>query len=156
MMAKKGVSQAIMFVLLVGFAVLVGVIVMAWSMRHTEELTEYGIDFVEDSLECDKIEINVRYTLGQRDCSDLTVKNVGYIKADRLITRISDEDKAEVIPVIKMHEDNREVGCKEKAVVLECDVPLGFDFSSVEVTFHDVDLMPKEEISVVTGIDPPS
>ena len=156
MMAKKGASQAIMFVLLVGFAVLAGIIVMSWSMKHTEELTEYGVDFVEDNLECDKIEINVRYTLGQGDCSDLTVKNRGYIKTDRLITRISDEDKVEVIPVIEMYEDNREVGCKEKAVVLECDAPPGFDFSSVDVTFHDVDLMPKEEISVITGIDPPS
>jgi len=62
---NKGVSPIIAWVLLVGFAVTLGVVVTQWTKTHAEtEITE-TIKYVNTGLECDNIDFNVVY------CNDL-------------------------------------------------------------------------------------
>ena len=141
---KRGASEAIVFVLLVGFAVTIAIIVINWSVGHTKELTEAGIDFVEKNIECDKVGMNVK-DISAGDCSSLEIINKGYLKISKVITRSPDDNKIEVIPVIILGETNKEIGCKDKSIVLECKFTYGLGSGDINIINHDIDLMPNEK-----------
>jgi len=143
-MKKRGASEVIVFVLLVGFAVTTAIIVINWSTKHTKELTEYGIEFVEKNIECEKIGINVRYAVVKGDCSSLIITNKGYLIIDKLITRSPENNKIEVIPIIILEETNKEIGCKEKSVILDCDNPP----MTVDKKIHTMDLIPNQPTTI--------
>jgi hypothetical protein len=151
---KRGASETIIFVLLIGFTIATAIIVITWSTKHTKELTETGIEFVEKNIECDKVGINVKDISEDEDCSQLEIKNKGYLKIDKLITRSTDDNKIEVTPIIIIKENNRNIGCKKKSVVLNCD---GILSSNINTLIHNIDLAPNDKTSETTEgkpIDP--
>src|SRR3989344_3921670 len=81
---KKGVSEIISWVLLIGFAVSLAAIVTMWTLRNTETTTEGVVKMVTEDIKCSEVFINLAI-----DCTTktLTVINDGKFKIDKLMIR---------------------------------------------------------------------
>jgi len=145
---KRGASQAVIFVLLIGFAITSAVLVINWSTKQTKDLTSSGVDFVEETIECDKVAINVRDTSEEKDCSELIINNKGRLKIEKAVLRAINDNEMEIIPIIKI--DGKLIGCKEKSLYINCQGD--FSSESIIVGGSDLDLMPGEETSEQIGI----
>jgi len=146
MINKRGVSQIIVFVILVGFAITIVIFVMNWSTKYTKDVTQSGVEMVEESLECGKVKISVE-DLSDGGCSNLLIKNNGYLKLSKVVTRGVNGNKLEVIPVVAL--EDKEIGCKEKSIIIDCNFPEGFDSGSVETGNYIIDILPGEETSKI-------
>ena len=138
--SKKGMSEIIAWILLLGFSISLAVIIFNWTRTHTEELTESTVSFVEGKLECQEIAINVATN---DDCSTITITNKGKLTIDQLAIRTFRQDyentlmettklapkqskqlnilssnKIEVIPIVKIKE--KLIGCNDKRILNEC------------------------------------
>lgn len=76
-MNKKGISPLIATVLLIGFVVAIGAVVMFWGKGYVEERTEKEGELSKAQLECTKINLKVIGTDG-----DITVENRGDVDID--------------------------------------------------------------------------
>lgn len=137
---KKGMSEIIAWILLLGFSISLAVLIFNWTRTHTQELTESTVSFVEGKLECQEIAINV---VTNDDCSTITITNKGKLTIDQLAIRtfrqnyentlmettklapkqskqlnILSSNKIEVIPIVKIKE--KLVGCNDKRILNEC------------------------------------
>ncbi len=133
---KKGISEIISWVLLIGFAVSLAAIVTMWTLRNTETTTEGVVKMVTGDIKCSEVFINLGV-----DCTTktLTIINDGKFKIDKLMIRADDAvetreinlmpgkgeslninfiDNIEVIPLIKL--DKEFIGCSDKAKEVEC------------------------------------
>ena len=133
---KKGVSEIISWVLLIGFAVSLAAIVTMWTLRNTETTTEGVVKMVRGDIKCSEVFINLAI-----DCTTktLTVINNGKFKIDKLMIRadgtietiesnlmpgkeeslnIDFINNIEVIPLVKL--DKEFIGCSDKAKEVEC------------------------------------
>jgi len=140
--AQKGAGTIVAWVLLLGFAISLATTVFLWTTRHTEEMGESAVKFVEGGMQCDNTMINV---IKNSNCS-LTVKNSLYLNIEKVVLRNLEQvktadcalgiplevkkeitcDESEtwcgnvtVMPIIKVNDDL--VGCKNKAVLIEVD-----------------------------------
>ena len=137
---KKGMSEIIAWILLLGFSISLAVIIFNWTRTHTEELTKSTVSFVEGKLECQEIAINVA---ANDDCSIITITNKGKLTIDQFAIRTFRQDyentlieatqlspkqskqlnilssnKIEVIPIVKIKE--KLIGCNDKRISNEC------------------------------------
>ena len=133
---KKGVSEIISWVLLIGFAVSLAAIVTMWTLRNTETTTEGVVKMVTEDIKCSEVFINLAI-----DCTTktLTVINDGKFKIDKLMIRADSSSETieanlmpgkeqslnidfinniEVIPLVKL--DKEFIGCSDKAKEVEC------------------------------------
>ena len=133
---KKGVSEIISWVLLIGFAVSLAAIVTMWTLRNTETTTEGVVKMVRGDIKCSEVFINLAI-----DCTTktLTVINDGKFKIDKLMIRADSSSETieanlmpgkeqslnidfinniEVIPLVKL--DKEFIGCSDKAKEVEC------------------------------------
>lgn len=88
MMLKKGQGNVIAWVLLVGFAVSLAVLVGRWSLGQSQQATEGIISTGESDIRCENVAISA-------ECSgeDLIVSNKGSLKIVRLNIGGCDSDK---------------------------------------------------------------
>ena len=134
---KKGISEIISWVLLIGFAVSLAAIVTIWTLRNTEQTTEGVVKMVTKAIRCSDAFINLGV-----DCTTktLTIKNDGRFKIEKLIIRTGvtsntveqtlrpNEDKTlykrdftdtvEVVPLLKL--DKEFIGCSDKSKEVKC------------------------------------
>ena len=140
MKSKKGVSEIIAWILLLGFSVSLAVIIYNWSRTQTEDLTQSTVSFVEGKLECQEVSTNVATN---PECNQLTITNRGKLNIDQFairtftgdqanslieegvltpkkskIVNIQNPDKIEVIPIVEIN--NKMIGCNEKKIFYEC------------------------------------
>ena len=134
---KKGISEIISWVLLIGFAVSLAAIVTIWTLRNTEQTTEGVVKMVTKDIRCSDVFINLGV-----DCTTktLTIKNDGRFKIEKLIIRtgvtsntveqtlmpneektlynIDFTDTVEVVPLLKL--DKEFIGCSDKSKEVKC------------------------------------
>lgn len=139
--AKKGASEALMFVLFIGFVIAVGMGVFIYQKNFVNTSGERVVQYGESRLECDEVFINVK----NNSCS-YTVTNTGNFAIDQLVVRksggdplivqgspsfplmpkahvditspISNGQSAQVFPVIVI--DDQIFACSEKAISISC------------------------------------
>lgn len=88
---KKGVSIVIGWVLLIGFAVTLAVIVYQWSVKHGEKLTSETVEFVSGKVECNEISLNVqpcfRSSYGGNQLN-FTITNKGFFNLKQFVINV--------------------------------------------------------------------
>ncbi len=82
--AKKGASEALMFVLFIGFVIAVGMGIFLYQKNFVNTSGEKVVRFGESRLECEDVFINVK----NNSCS-YTVTNTGTFSIDQLVVRPS-------------------------------------------------------------------
>jgi len=131
-MMKKGFSQILSWVMIIGFTIALGVFVFKWAYDFASESTDTTIKEVESDLHCDKVSILV---YPEDDCGlndNLIIKNRGYITINKIIIRKTSEGH-EVVPFFKI--DSVSGGCKEKRALLK-DCSLVAPFDNYELEFE--------------------
>src|SRR3989344_677084 len=71
---KKGVSEIVAYVLIVGMAVAIGTVITVWYRSTTERQVEGILTPIEGSSQCADVNVNVAF--GYDDCS-ISVYNTG-------------------------------------------------------------------------------
>lgn len=143
---KKGISDVVSWVLLLGFTIGLGVAVFTWTKSYTITQTESTVKYVEGKIECQEIMINLWINKSVGSCRGFTVTNRGKLKIDSLLVRVfSNNDvvgsyiynlslnplqtkyilnsslsgtRMEATPVIAV--SNQLTGCKEKTIKGDC------------------------------------
>ena len=134
---KRGASQIIAAILLIGFAVTVAMLVMNWATKHAEETTESIIGDVEGGINCEKVRINVLSV--DETCSKIRISNNGYLKIEQVLIRSLGENQIEVIPMVQGKRN--QITCKDSSIILPCQ-----DLSqSVSLEYSDEEIAPKQE-----------
>ena len=134
---KKGISEIISWVLLIGFAVSLAAIVTIWTLRNTEQTTESVVRMVNEDIKCSEVYINLGV-----DCNTktLTIINNGKFKIDKVLIRDGSSssqiqidlmpnnqqvlnsafssNSIEVIPLVKAEKEL--IGCSNKAKEVKC------------------------------------
>lgn len=81
---KQGVSEILVFVILLGFAVSLGVLFFLWYSGFTSEFTESQSKYIEGSIDCERLSIAIKLMSG---CSRVMVENRGDIALKQLVLR---------------------------------------------------------------------
>jgi len=81
---KKGISPLIATILLVGFVVVIGAVVIIWGRNFIKERAEKEGSLAEKQLECENIEIDIK----DAGPGFITVENNGNNKIDAFILRV--------------------------------------------------------------------
>ncbi|MBI2671600.1 hypothetical protein HYX16_01570 [Candidatus Woesearchaeota archaeon] len=81
---KKGISPLIATILLVGFVVVIGALVILWSRNFITEKAEKEGALAEKQLECENIGIDIK----DAGSGFITVENNGNNKIDAFILRV--------------------------------------------------------------------
>lgn len=137
-MEKKGASEIIGWVLLVGLSVMLAIIVTTWAKQQAQDTSEFIIKDVQDDLRCE--EVSMKAFIETPPCSNINVSNTGYHKIIKIIARhkfgtqefevnllpqkdskvlnINIPSKIDIIPVIQS--GNELIGCADRKLVLEC------------------------------------
>lgn len=76
-MKKRGASELIAWVLIIGFSVALGVIVTQWLKEHATKSTQIVTRDIERDLRCNDVAFNAFFSSG---CTDIQVTNRGYHK----------------------------------------------------------------------------
>lgn len=142
---KKGISEVVSWVLLLGFTIGLAVTVFTWTRDYTKTQTESTVSYIEGRIECQEIMINVLVNKSQ-PCQGFIVSNRGKLKIDKILVRIFNNNnpvgsymynlslnplqnqyvfnssltgnRIEVMPLTKV--SNKLVGCKEKTIKENC------------------------------------
>ncbi len=86
---KKGMSEVVSWVLLLGFTISLGVAVFTWTKSYTTTQTESTVSYIEGKVECQEIMINILVNKSIRPpCQGFTVSNRGRLKIDKILIRI--------------------------------------------------------------------
>lgn len=137
-MNKKGISEIISWVLLIGFAVSLAVIVTTWTLKNTEKTTEGVVKMVTGDMRCSEVYINLEV-----DCVNKQLKaamNNGKFKISTILIRAGsyndkreidlmpndkidlnigfNSESIEVVPLIKV--DRELIGCSDKVKEVRC------------------------------------
>ena len=140
-MNTKGVSLIISWVLLIGFAVTLGVIVSQWMQDQANKTAETVIEAKAQEVRCRDVSLNAFLT---NSCATLEVANKGVFTVHQINIRskfgteaidtsilpsqsqslniqtaLSPDDSIEVIPVIEMEETL--VSCVTRKTVANCE-----------------------------------
>ncbi|MDD5331841.1 MAG: hypothetical protein PHE43_03410 [Candidatus Nanoarchaeia archaeon] len=148
MKQKRGASDVIGWVLLIGFSIALAAGVFTWIKGQTTEMTESTVNYVEGEMTCEDVAINIKPEIS---CSQIIVSNKGKFTVDairvilypasgdptsELITEKENNNlplkpmadpitldltpsvKIEVTPVIKV--DDNYNGCSTKKEVITC------------------------------------
>ena len=145
---KRGVSPAISWILLIGFAVALGGMVTVWIKSTAESSAETLKSKVEMDIRCDEISLNAHDTQGSINCSNLTIINKGLFsiyglkaryngktsdhdmsaqpllpgKLTTIVLNITDpitEPEIGLIPITEL--ENEEIACLEKEIIITCN-----------------------------------
>lgn len=85
---KKGISNLITWVLLIGFAVSFSIIIGRYMTQSAEQQSEQTVKFIEMGLICEKILLSVESTEIQgSNIKSITIKNRGYLSIDGIMAR---------------------------------------------------------------------
>lgn len=86
---KKGMSELISWVLLIGLAVTLTIIVGKYMMQGAEEQAAQTVSFVETGILCEKLVISVEnLTADTRGyIKEISIKNRGYLAIDGIMIR---------------------------------------------------------------------
>ena len=145
---KKGVTDIIAMVLLIGFAIASAAMVYNWSVKQTESLSEHAVSFIEGDLKCADVEINIVGTGSPNKCSQLTIYNQGYHSIDQFVIRRKTSASSDsiiikndpglpllpkssmvksgwtayvelsVVPIVDL--DGKLIGCEDRSITLKC------------------------------------
>ena len=133
-MNKKGVSEIIGWVLMIGFAVAIGVMVSRWSLGQADEASQTIVQTSENDVRCSDVRMSYNcqelkntgvFTIQKVNIiSSCSIGPVGVKEAANLKPGGKEElDKVgcgqvSIIPIIKINE--REVSCTVKKITKEC------------------------------------
>jgi len=129
---RKAIAPVISYVLLIGFAIVLAIIVSVWSKSFVQETTGESIETIEGDLLCREVRINANYNTG---CTSINITNNGYIIIEKFaVNRLdpvsssieetslspyestiftqSSSNSVEIIPIVKVK--NRLIGCADK------------------------------------------
>lgn len=89
---RKGIETIVAWVLLLGFSVTLGVMVMMWATKTTEKMTEKTLSYMEGSLQCGDVQIYAVFSQptgppGTTQCGYMNITNRGYITIDEIAVR---------------------------------------------------------------------
>src|SRR3989344_89577 len=76
-MRKRGVSEIVSWVLLVGLTITIGMVVSQWLREHAEITTDKLADQTQADLICNDVAINAYFT-DPSTCASVTLVNKGY------------------------------------------------------------------------------
>ena len=137
-MMRKGQAQFIGWVLLIGFAVVIGAFVGNWMMQQARETTESMIEMTTKDIKCIDVNIDVSSVNCQgNNVISFDVVNTGYftikklacykdgeystpefeLKPGKTETLIKSCDS--IVPIIEV--DSKFIGCSEKQIKVECN-----------------------------------
>ena len=140
-MNKRGASLVIAWVLLLGLSISLAIGVFSWSKLKTEALTDSSVTFVEGSLECNEVKLNVK-KIGE--CASLDVYNRGKLAVEKIgissldgssskvvdanliplqnkvfeYQGVKSKEGIEVLPIIRLGDEL--VACRDRRVLLDC------------------------------------
>jgi len=143
-MFRRGASQVLITILLVGFAITAGLVVMNWMTKQSEEVSEEGVSFIEGHTYCREVFFNAR--ANDDNCNTVVIKNKGYFTIGKFYVRKVDEG-VEIIPVVET--DTGLFGCSDKGLVIKGCV--GIESGLVGVGVLGREVKPNEEITFTVG-----
>ena len=140
-MGRKGVSPLIAFVLLIGFTVALGSVVIIWMKEQAQSSVDIIVEDVETDLSCGDVSFNAHFVpsaagncteinitnKGVRRIKDVTVRyeigtkenfNVEIMPGETKNLKISKDGDIDIIPVIVSGE--KKIGCSSRKVSLIC------------------------------------
>ena len=140
-MMKRGASEIIGWVLLVGLSVMLAIMVIAWSKQLTQKTTESIINDVERDSRC--ADVALKAFVEVQPCQTVNISNPGYFKIAKISARhrfgtkefdvdlmpqrdskvlnINAADgieKVELIPVVNINK--KFIGCVDRKYVVAC------------------------------------
>lgn len=140
MMRKKGDSQLISWVLLVGFVIGLATIVTMWVKNTAEQTTQQQIEQAEQELRCAETALNVAIecTTAPKDVKitntgKFTIQKVKFRQGDiledvarsivpqqteTLNTKIDPFQEFDILPIISIN--GKEVVCATRKVIYQC------------------------------------
>ena len=92
-MSRRGVSPIIAWVLLIGMAISLAMVVFNWASQQTRQLTDDSVTYVEAGLKCDQVSLNAVGKPDPERCQSLTVTNTGFLAVHKLLIRPFNADK---------------------------------------------------------------
>ena len=95
MINKKGVSIAISWVLLVGFAVTLALIVTVWMKSFADDATKGATEDVEIDIKCSEVSLNAIKTTPCQLNLTMDITNTGYFTIEKVKVRGTDTSTKE-------------------------------------------------------------
>jgi len=143
MKTKRGISPLISWVLLVGFAVALSMMVTDWVKTQAESTTEKTVEGVEGDIRCSQVSLNVNVDCisspgtvqmnlanrGKFTIHKIRIRQPGNTE-ERIITlaptmkrtealnRFDPAKEGDVVPIIML--EDKEVICSTRKVVVNC------------------------------------
>jgi len=136
---KKGVSEIVSFVLLIGFVVSLGVLVTTWFKEQTEKTTTTLVKETIGDIRCSDVSLNA-YFINPPACDRINITNTGYFRILQVTVRsqfgsrnynleinITESkdlniggsfNEVEIIPIIKSEKEL--VACADRKVSIKC------------------------------------
>jgi archaellum component FlaF (FlaF/FlaG flagellin family) len=88
MLNKKGISNQVATVLLIGFVIALLVIVFLWGKNYIQERAEKQGKLAEKQLDCENLKIEVVNVFQQGNTLKITLKNTKEQKIEKFIFRV--------------------------------------------------------------------
>lgn len=141
MMNKKGISEAVSWVLLLGFSIALATTVFLWTTRQTEDITKSTTRYIEGGMQCDNVMINVAKSdptscNPPRSCC-LKVTNTRYLNIEKVIFRSLEK-------LLSAECDNN--GQPLKATTPPASMFCGQDWASSNVTVMPIVTVDDEQV----------
>ena len=138
-MKKRGASELVAWVLIIGFSIALGVIVTQWLKDQATKSAEIVTKDIEKDLRCGDVSINAFFS---SPCTGIDVTNKGYHKIVSIKVRnpydvqelsidlrpgststispqgIQTGMSVDLIPVIEG--ENERLGCIDRRIILQC------------------------------------
>lgn len=135
-MKKRGASELIAWVLLIGFTITLGIVVSQWLREQAKSSTEAVIKDISSDLRCDNVQLNAYFS---NPCDTLEILNKGYHKILKVKVRsdfgieeftvniapgasvtqqLSTNQAVEIIPVVEV--EREQLACIDKKIQVNC------------------------------------
>jgi len=137
-MGKKGASEIIGWVLLVGLSISLAIMVITWAKQQAQGTSEYIITSVEGDVRCS--EVAMKAFIVDPPCQDINVSNTGYFTIVEIAARhqfgtqnfpvnllpqqdskrlnIQIPSQVELIPLVSSADGL--LGCADRKIILTC------------------------------------
>lgn len=142
MKTKKGMSDIVAWVLLIGLSVALAAIVTVWTKQQVSKTTEFIIEDVEGDIQC--ADVSFKAFIANPPCSGINISNTGYHKIIRVSLRtqfmnqpqqvdvnllpqtdskvlninVPTQGGVDIIPIIQSSKGL--IGCADRKLVITC------------------------------------
>ncbi len=144
MIKKKGQSEFVAYVLLIGMAVALASIIGVWSFNNAQKVSDNIIKQNKIEEKCDQLAISSKIICLNNAVDSISISNTGYFTIDevkitnpetglencfnkvtkikpgesRITQTLNNCDTAILLPLVKISDDET-IGCSEKKLVLK-------------------------------------